>query len=176
MTCHSATESTAVSPNYVARITARTAFALLVWCSSHQIFFVANVTLFRLMPRSATTCRKVIGDHWKTYKFGMTVNIWGERKWEQSEMIEGISCQIVSLRKYNNLAVIAIYLIFYIIGNSKEIQARTQGGFRWVHLNPPLKLMIFIVCMLLKCLYIHIFLYKCIQKHNTSTLSTPDPL
>ena len=27
-------------------------------------------------------------------------------------------------------------------------QARTQGGFRWVHLNPPLKLMIFIVCML----------------------------
>ena len=51
------------------------------------------------------------------------------------------------------------------------LQARTQGGFRWVHLNPPLKLMIFIVCMLLKlkCLYIHIFLYKCIQKHNTST-------
>ena len=33
------------------------------------------------------------------------------------------------------------------------------GGFRWVHLNPPLKLMIFIVCMLLKCLYIHIFLH-----------------
>ena len=24
-------------------------------------------------------------------------------------------------------------------------QARTQGGFRWVHLNPPLKLMIFII-------------------------------
>ena len=46
-------------------------------------------------------------------------------------------------------------LLVLFLKNILPKQARTQGGFRWVHLNPPLKLMIFIVCMLLKCLYIY---------------------
>ena len=71
----------------------------------------------------------------------------------------------------------------YSIGNIYILDVVASPYAGGVHLNPPLKLMIFIVCMLLKCLYIihQGFIQdfrvggggiKCVRKHVTRALMT----